>query len=270
MIKIDWVEIPKGDFIAGLSVTRAKSFLEKLDYEIHWKDILSLETPEIKVSLETFYISRYPITNKQYFEFAESEHRYSHKNVFKGKDRRIVLSDLEEKAENFGDHPAVTVWHSAMAFCEWIGARLPTSIEWEKAARGVDGRLYPWGNEWDPSCGSFTLNYERWQAKTSPVSAYDNGRSPYGVVDMIGNVCEYTLSTTIKNSGGRNCEFVICRGSHCDYNATKDKYSPAWFRNRVTNRYTDVMNFGGGPLLVGFRPVLDKWQSKVTDIHGIK
>ncbi len=144
------------------------------------------ETDQYEIKLPAYRIGKYPVTNGQYAEFIKRESRreYVPKRAgwFLGEPPSAKL-----------DHPVVGIsWHDALAYCGWLSRetgrlyRLPTEAEWEKAARGTDGRFYPWGNEWvAETCNTGSSD-------TTPVTAYPAGISPYGCYDMAGNVQEWT------------------------------------------------------------------------------
>ncbi len=270
--EIDWIEIPEGDFIYGLRTAQAEGLLDALPIplkenstvEISLRQELLHEVPERVVNLPTFYISRFPITWEQYLPFGQSSHHFSYRKLpaYAGSARKAVLESLQKAADTHSDLPVCTGWYFALAFCDWLGARLPTSVEWEKAARGTDGRLYPWGDVWDPERGNFSRDRSYWTEKTRPVTAYPLGQSPYGVMDMVGNTYEWTFSTSIEhNSIGTLTELVVCRSCQGDLVVEEDE-PPEWFRNRVTARLAREPN--DSPITrLGFRPVLTAWHKQI-------
>ena len=173
---IDWVEIPKGAFI----------------YQ-----------NDQKRELPTFFISRYPVTNAQFQAFVDDPEGYRDPHWW---DR---LAERFEQPEapwwSYTNHPRETVnWYEAVAFCAWLSDRfgtkisLPTEQEWEKAARGTDGNEYPWGNDYisgyaniNETSGNAGKHYLQ---QTTAVGLYPQGRSPYGVMDLAGNVWEWCLN----------------------------------------------------------------------------
>ncbi len=144
------VKIPAGEFLYG-------------------EDQEKMETGE-------FYIDRSPVTNEEYKQFVQATGHADPQHWRKG-----------TYPEGKADHPVTEInWFSATAYAEWAGKRLPTSEEWEKAARGTDGRTWPWGNEWSIE------NANVFSGDTTPIGKYSpQGDSPYGCQDMAGNVWEW-------------------------------------------------------------------------------
>jgi len=137
------------------------------------------ETPQQEIFINAFNIDIYPVTNAEYKEFVDATGHEPPRNWKEG-----------TFAEGSADHPVVWVnWNDAQAYAEWAGKRLPTELEWEKAARGADGRVYPWGSAFDAAkCNS----RESGVKGTSLVGSYPEGASPCGAFDMAGNVWEWT------------------------------------------------------------------------------
>jgi eukaryotic-like serine/threonine-protein kinase len=196
------------------------------------------EKPAHPIYLEAFWIDRAEVTNAQYAEFLNAlgghtgtcgghdcaetkvDDKYSHILRRSQEGRYIVEGGFE-------DHPVTQVtWYGAQAYCEWVGARLPTEAEWEKAARGDDGRLYPWGND-APDC--HRAQYGDCGGATVSVGSKLAGASPYGVVDMAGNVWEwvadwydaayYASSPTSSPRGPSSGERKVFRGGSWGYPA---------------------------------------------------
>lgn len=158
----------------------------------------SSERPQHTVYLDAFWIDRTEVTAAQYQRCVEAGACSA--PDFTGK---YCTYDVDGKS----DHPINCVdWNQATAYCAWAGRRLPTEAEWEKAARGVDGRIYPWGDAWDVQTvprvnfsdkndptGPSTDEVDDGFAATAPVGSFPSGASPYGALDMAGNVWEWVV-----------------------------------------------------------------------------
>jgi len=161
--------VPAGPFLMGSDKTRDPQAYDN-------------ELPQHEVTLPDYWIAKMPVTVAQFREFA-AEYRWTDQRSLQGP----------------GDHPTVRMtWHDALAYCRWLRGKtglpvtLPSEAEWEKAARGTDGRLYPWGDE--PPDNS-RCNFADNERGKTPVGRYSpRGDSPYGCVDMAGNVMELTRS----------------------------------------------------------------------------
>ena len=155
------------------------------------------ERPAHQVNLTTFTIDRFPVTNASFAEFlnatgtrnARGERLYDDDDS----DARVHRTGGRWSADKgFENHPVVEVtWAGARDYCAWRGQRLPTEAEWEKAARGTDGRRFPWGNS--PPDATRARYASGWN-QTAPVDAFPAGASPYGVRDMAGNAWEWVAS----------------------------------------------------------------------------
>ena len=133
------------------------------------------------IRVDGFYMDKYEVTVKQYAEFLREE----------GGDRPLDWQTMNKTANQ--NRPVMGVdWAEAARYCKWAGKRLPTEAEWEKAARGTDGRLYPWGND-PPTPLHANYGKKEWgnHEALAPVGKLEDGKSPYGIYDMAGNVWEW-------------------------------------------------------------------------------
>jgi formylglycine-generating enzyme required for sulfatase activity len=155
------------------------------------------ERPQHQVTLGEFWIDRTPVTNEQFALFlnAVGPKGSVGENYFDvdDNDARVHRRDGKWLADKGSEvHPVVEAsWYGALAYCRWVGKRLPTESEWEKAARGTDGRKYPWGNE--PPDRS-RAHYNAGWNEHRPVDSFPKGASTYGVLDMSGNAWEWVSS----------------------------------------------------------------------------
>ncbi len=184
------ITIPAGSFWMGTSEMHVKYLLEKEDWASEWfnSDLFLVEQPMHQVTLPAYEIAKYPVTNNEYYLFIYNV-GYRVPKTWEGFHAPIGLED----------HPVTGVSRKDVEeYIKWINSttgqnyRLPSEAEWEKAARGSDQRLYPWGDNFDP----WRCNTNESRKKlTSPVGSYSpGGDSPYEVADMVGNVWEWTRS----------------------------------------------------------------------------
>jgi len=204
LLSDDMALVPAGEFLMGNPAG---------------SDGLPDEQPQRLVYTGAFRIDRYEITHDAYARFVQMTGHRAPANS----NPAATLWESNAPISGIGRHPVINVsWDDAVAYCTWIGKRLPTEAEWEKAARGTDGRRYPWGNEWDftkansasywagrtiddfesgVSWDAFWIKGEgakiskekgiKGEVLTTPIGSFPDAVSPYGLYDMAGNVAEW-------------------------------------------------------------------------------
>jgi formylglycine-generating enzyme required for sulfatase activity len=243
----EMIPIPAGEFKMGTPESDAPAIIEEYKHVHVIPRFLAKEAPQRSVQVEAFEIARYPVTNREFDEFVRATGH-----------RKPASWDGPSYPDGKGNHPVARIEHEdALAYAAWLSKetgrayRLPTEAEWEKAARGTDGRVYPWGNQFDPDrcntleghtfatlykrarplynvvmrVGAFVVdngligdNFDKVLA-TTPVGIYPNGASPYGVLDMGGNVEEWVADKFALYPGypygdeyDWSAESWVCRG----------------------------------------------------------
>ncbi|MCZ6636493.1 MAG: SUMF1/EgtB/PvdO family nonheme iron enzyme, partial [bacterium] len=242
----EWVLIPAGSFPMG---SEAGDIWER---------------PVHRVNLKSYEIGKYEVTNVQYLAFLvakrETSDRDGNDYLNLGvKNLQIQQMDTSFSLKNsaFATHPVVEVtWYVAKAFCEWISGRLPTEAEWEKAARGTDERIYPWGGELDGRRANYQNSGDPYDNSTAPVGYFDgslrdgyqtlDGASPYGLYDVAGNVYEwvqdwygedyYSKSPENNPFGPETGESKVNRGGSYDYHPFIIRSSHrSWYKPHVAD-----------------------------------
>ena len=231
------VYVPGGTFMMGLTDEAIEGILSQTWCSPCSENLFTSAQPEHEVNLDGYWMYRTEVTNAQFAKFVQQT-RYETTAEIKGKS--IILygnrqGDFEDVAWNKprglgsdisgkDEFPVIHVsWYDAQAYCEWAGGRLPTEAEWEKAARGEDSRRFPWGNK---SPDSSLASYAK-KTGYMPVGNFPDGASPYGVLDLAGNVFEwvsdvfyssyYETSPVDNPTGPSDGAQVVVRGGSWSY-----------------------------------------------------
>jgi formylglycine-generating enzyme required for sulfatase activity len=234
----DMVRIPAGAFLMGSN------------------DGPDDERPQHRVDLAEFFIDRNQVTNAQFARFLAAKGSKAPDGQvwydIDDNDARIHRRDGQWTADpGHEDHPVVEAsWYGALAYCNWLGKRLPTEAEWEKAARGTDGRKYPWGNDApDRSRAHFASGWNDFR----PVGTFPKGASSYGVLDLSGNGWEWVSSAYLPypydaNDGREDLNRVQIRGTRGGGQDSSPDEITTTQRGRRVSR-----NPRGGHHNIGFR-----------------
>jgi formylglycine-generating enzyme required for sulfatase activity len=209
-----WLTMPAGSFLMGAQ----KQDSTKPNYDAQAYDF---ESPVHEVSLSAYQVSRYPVTVEQFKNFIDAE-GYQIERWWKGGGfgERNQPGEWDDQLL-YPNRPVVNVtWYEAAAWCAWTGGRLPSEAEWERAARGLEGRKYPWGNE-EPD--RERANYDETEiGHATPVGLFPRGTTPDGIHDLAGNVLEWvsdwydekydTKSPPLNPTGPTSGKYRVVRG----------------------------------------------------------
>ena len=216
------VLIPAGEFVMGSNKTDKADKAKEFGLSKPW---YLDEHPQHKIRLPDFFMDAYEVTNAQYREFVVKTNYWLpaqwEKNGYlltreildsadiaklrsfvsevelvpdldtRALSKDVLIAAIEKRQKTLDNYPVTGItWPNARDYCAWAKKRLPSEAEWEKAARGVRGQEFPWGKDWDPVKLN-AASADSWEDGVSPVGAYPQGKSPYGVFDMAGNVMEW-------------------------------------------------------------------------------
>jgi len=233
------VLVPAGEFLMG-SNPEVDPLADELD-----------EMPQHTVFLDAYFIDKYEVSNADYAKFVEATGR-----------RPSIFGDNPQY--NQPNQPVVGVsWGDAVAYAQWVGKRLPTEAEWEKAARGTDGRIWPWGNEFDPTKCNFdddgkSDGHLDGFAMAAPVDSFPQGTSPYGVFNVAGNVAEW-VSDWFDMAYYEMSPYKNPKGPETSGMGKKSWRGASWFAgsNQVRCAFREYDDIVASGQMLGFRCALD-------------
>lgn len=209
----EMVWIPEGWFRMGLNADTAQKQAEQLGLQ-HYHAMAGEESfPERMVYVQGFFIDKYEVTRERWKKFVDATSWKPQEG-----ETAPTWSGPELRPEEAKLPIASVTWRAAQQYANWAGKQLPTEAMWEKAARGTDGRWYPWGNEKPNPSKHGVLSLEQSLPGPQPVGSFPQGASPYGVLDMAGNVYEWTSEwmepypNSPEPNGAWGHRYVVLRG----------------------------------------------------------
>ena len=241
------VRIPGGAFVFRVRGTEIEGESDPgVDVQYPWEDS-PRRFHEQKMAVKPFFIDKFPVTNAQFKQFLDATH-------YAPADKLNFLRDWKNGAYPQGWDNRPVTWvalEDARAYAQWAGKRLPHEWEWQFAAQGTDARTYPWGDQWIAAIVP-TLDASRSMRGPDPVDAHPQGASPYGVMDMVGNVWQWTEEFTDEHTRA-----AIVRGGEYYQPQGSIWYFPQAYRNDEHSKVllmAPSYDRSGG---VGFRCVRD-------------
>lgn len=243
----EMIKVPEANYpfkVSGIEIEGVNGV--GVDVEYPWEDS-PRRFHEHRVQIKAFYMDKYPVTNSGFKEFVDATH-------YRPKDSFNFLRDWKNGTypEGWADKPVTWVsLDDARAYAAWAGKRLPHEWEWQYAAQGNDGRIYPWGNKWQTDAAP-TPNQGRALSSPDAVTAHPSGASPFGVVDMVGNIWQWTDEYSDDHTRG-----AILRGGSYYQPQGSIWYFPQAYRNDQHGKFLLMAPSMDRSGTVGFRCVRD-------------
>ena len=239
--------IPEGEFTFEVAGNEIEGYMWKgLDFQYPWEES-ARRFHRHRMRVKAFHIDRYPVTNAQYREFVEA-------SGYRPRDDHNFLRHWKDGKPPRGWDKKPVTWVSiedARAYAKWAGKRLPHEWEWHYAAQGTDGRLYPWGNDWNEA-NMPPKSRSREMPVPADVDAHPQGASPFGVMDLVGNVWQWT-----DEFHDEHTRAAALRGGSAYLPQTSHWYFPQAYQLDQHGKYLLMAPSKDRSAGIGFRCVVD-------------